>query len=201
MSSLANRDPKQWGSHFWRTMDSIVDAYPSANPSEQLKNATKSFFESLLELLPCQDCREHYAEWLKTHPLTEEILEGQKTLMQWVIELRGAMPSSRQSQSATASNPSPRSTVSSSSSLARPSNSRDLRLQQQTQMRQRALQQRRAVMQQQQHQHQHHNTSNGVSRIRSSSSQQQQQHTPRTTTALGAPKKNCNCGGKKKISP
>jgi hypothetical protein len=91
MASLADTSPKTWGPHYWRTIAHMVNAYPVSNPSESLQAATEAFFESLAELLPCQECRDHYTEWLDGHPIAEVVRE-RKALADWVSKMKQNMP-------------------------------------------------------------------------------------------------------------
>lgn len=77
-------DPKVWGPSVWATMDALVAGYGD-HPSEDLRNAALHFFESLAQLLPCPQCRDHYASLLKTKPLQYPgALSNSAQLGEWV---------------------------------------------------------------------------------------------------------------------
>ena len=100
MSSLADQDPKGWGPVYWRMLAHMVNAYPLSNPSESLQTSSSSFFESLGELLPCQECREHYIDWIASNPVKES-LSGQRELSDWVTLMKQAMPGNQKKRAIT----------------------------------------------------------------------------------------------------
>jgi hypothetical protein len=84
-----NLRPSVWGPPFWLTIHIIALAYP-ATPTYSEKKAAKEFFESLLHLLPCPTCREHYAEHTRTLPLVPH-LDTRDDLFKWTLELHNAV--------------------------------------------------------------------------------------------------------------
>lgn len=77
--------PSAWGPFFWHTMHIVALGYP-ASPSYGQKKAAKEFFESFLFLLPCPICKEHYATFLKTMPITP-FLDRREDLFKWTVQL------------------------------------------------------------------------------------------------------------------
>jgi len=73
----------QWGPSAWLFLHSVSFQYPE-NPTDQDKNNYKIFFESLQNILPCPNCREHYQKNLKENPMN---LESRESLIKWVIDL------------------------------------------------------------------------------------------------------------------
>jgi hypothetical protein len=73
----------QWGPSAWLFLHSVSFQYPE-NPTDQEKNNYKIFFESLQNILPCPNCREHYQKNLKENPMN---LESRESLIKWVIDL------------------------------------------------------------------------------------------------------------------
>lgn len=90
-STLADRDPRMWGTHYWYVLQCTAAAFPEKDATPELQHATQSFFESFREMLPCAKCRQHYIEHLKTHPVP--VSEGRAKLMQWVAETRQTISS------------------------------------------------------------------------------------------------------------
>ncbi len=75
--------PDVWGPIFWDAMHIVSLAYP-VEPTEADKAGARAFFESLTTVLPCPICREHYAEKLKTHPVT---VGSKGELIYWVWDI------------------------------------------------------------------------------------------------------------------
>ena len=81
-----NINPKIWGNFFWKTMHYITLSYPE-NPDENHKENVKLFFSSMQTLLPCENCRHHFTELLKTNPLTDNILQSKYNLINWLLNI------------------------------------------------------------------------------------------------------------------
>lgn len=72
-----------WGPSAWIFLHSITFNYPEF-PTEQEKKNTESFFQSLVNVLPCKTCREHLAEnYLKLPPA----MENRRSLSQWLVNI------------------------------------------------------------------------------------------------------------------
>ena len=81
---MSVQDPKIWGKYYWYTMKSIActaNLYDKA-----VREKVVQFFDSLQVLLPCEECSEHYKEFLQTFPI-EQYVKSNKQLMQWVSSL------------------------------------------------------------------------------------------------------------------
>lgn len=83
---LDNINPSLWGESFWTVGHYITIAYPN-NPSSDDKKNVYNFFISLQHLLPCEKCRIHYIENLRNYPLTDDILENKKKIMDWFLNM------------------------------------------------------------------------------------------------------------------
>ena len=77
----------QWGPAAWLFLHSVSFQYPE-NPTVQDKNNYKIFFESLQNILPCPNCREHYQKNIQENPMN---LESRESLIKWVIDLHNAV--------------------------------------------------------------------------------------------------------------
>jgi len=86
--SLTNRDPSQWGPVYWKMIAIVTSTYPISNPEVELQQSIKTFFQSFGDLLPCEKCRVHYADWLKSHPVNDEIVQTKKALETWVSNMK-----------------------------------------------------------------------------------------------------------------
>lgn len=87
---LYNINPKKWGNASWKMSHYITFAYPDMPTSED-KNAIKSYFENLKYLLPCQNCRSHYIQYVTNHPLTDDILLSRYKLIKWLVDLHNSV--------------------------------------------------------------------------------------------------------------
>lgn len=78
-------EPAEWGPVFWPTLHTITFYYPDS-PTQDEMNAARDLFTSLVYLLPCDECCEHYAELLKQFPV-EPALVGRQELSLWLYDL------------------------------------------------------------------------------------------------------------------
>ena len=78
-------NPKIWGPNAWNFMLSIAITYPD-NPTEDDANAYKKFFMSLVNVLPCITCREHYLQNINTLSI-DNSLGNSRSLSKWVVNL------------------------------------------------------------------------------------------------------------------
>ena len=76
-------EPKIWGKHAWLFLHTITLNYPD-EPTLSDKQNYKSFFESLIDILPCPTCREHYEENIKNNPIQ---LNSKEDLVRWLIKI------------------------------------------------------------------------------------------------------------------
>ena len=76
-------EPKVWGPPAWRFLHLITFQYPE-NPSDKDKKNYYIFFNSLKDVLPCPNCREHYSNHFKKHPIQ---LESRKEFIEWLIDI------------------------------------------------------------------------------------------------------------------
>ena len=77
--------PSAWGPFFWHTIHIVALGYPT-NPSYGHKKAAKDFYESLIFLIPCPICREHYKEHLHNSAISPN-LDRRDDLFRWTVEL------------------------------------------------------------------------------------------------------------------
>jgi hypothetical protein len=81
--------PEIWGPIFWATLHITSLAYPDT-PTYSEKKAAKEFFNSLVFLLPCPVCREHFKEVIQAAPV-ESWLDSRQSLMEWVWQIHNAV--------------------------------------------------------------------------------------------------------------
>jgi hypothetical protein len=74
-----------WGPALWHSLHTISFNYP-VNPTEEQKKDYYYFFKSLKNILPCKYCRDNYANNLKNHPLTLEVLANRYNFSKWLYD-------------------------------------------------------------------------------------------------------------------
>ena len=79
-------DPTLWGPNGWFFLHSIAFNYPN-NPSVNDKTNYKMFFQQLSNVLPCEICSQHFKKNLEKYPLNEEVLQNNKNINQWLINI------------------------------------------------------------------------------------------------------------------
>jgi len=77
--------PEVWGPFFWHTIHIVALGYPP-DPTYSDKKATKDFFESLQNLIPCPICRQHYTSHMTKLPIGPS-LDSRKDLFRWTVDL------------------------------------------------------------------------------------------------------------------
>lgn len=77
--------PETWGPFFWHTMHIVALGYPK-KPAYGEKRAAKEFYESFVHLIPCPVCRVHYANHLKTNPVSPS-LDSNEDLFRWTVKI------------------------------------------------------------------------------------------------------------------
>jgi hypothetical protein len=77
--------PSSWGPFFWHTIHIVAIGYP-LQPSYSEKKAAKEFYESLVFLIPCPVCRQHYEAYLKENPISP-FLDSRETLFEWTVKI------------------------------------------------------------------------------------------------------------------
>lgn len=107
MSDNINSDHNQsglltsiWGSDTWNSLHCMSFGYPD-RPTELEKLHYKTYFETLKYVLPCCNCRRHYAEHTKQgakHEITDNIFESRASLTKWVYDLHNGVDESLEMQ-------------------------------------------------------------------------------------------------------
>lgn len=75
--------PSVWGPILWSTMHIVTLGY-SEMPSDQEKKAAVEFFDSLVYMIPCPICKEHYKMILEKYPV-ENAVGNRTELANWVF--------------------------------------------------------------------------------------------------------------------
>jgi hypothetical protein len=83
MPNVIEMPPNVWGPIFWNTLHIITLGYPS-QPDEATQQAAKNFFFSLIYLLPCDICKQHYKKHIEEFPPD---VSSQKALVQYAFTL------------------------------------------------------------------------------------------------------------------
>jgi Erv1 / Alr family len=66
-------DTVEWGPLIWALLHALAErAGRARDPFVQAdeRNIWPKFLRAVADVLPCPNCREHYKEWLATHPFT-----------------------------------------------------------------------------------------------------------------------------------
>jgi hypothetical protein len=76
-----------WGPSFWHSLHCVSFNYPVL-PTETDKQNYKIFFQSLSNVLPCCDCRDHYTEHIKEDnlKLCDAVFKSRDTLTKWLYD-------------------------------------------------------------------------------------------------------------------
>jgi hypothetical protein len=75
-------NPVIWGPPMWISLHSITLNYPE-KPTTCQENMIREFFWNVQFVLPCEMCRNHYAEMIRTHP---PITKDRRSLVYWLID-------------------------------------------------------------------------------------------------------------------
>ena len=75
-------NPVIWGPPMWISLHSITLNYPE-KPTLCQENMIREFFWNVQFVLPCEMCRNHYAEMIRTHP---PITKDRRSLVYWLID-------------------------------------------------------------------------------------------------------------------
>jgi len=75
-----------WGNGAWVFLHSITLTYPN-DPTENDKKMYKNFFESLGYLLPCNECSNHYNNYIKLNPINSNVLKDKLSLSIWLYNV------------------------------------------------------------------------------------------------------------------
>ncbi len=74
-------DPELWGPKLWFFLHTVSFEY---EPTTNSKREYAIFFNSIKSILPCNICKTHFVEFLKTNPI-EKNLESKESLIKWVL--------------------------------------------------------------------------------------------------------------------
>lgn len=81
MDNIKSIDPKYWGYEAWNFLFAIALTYDVSQ-----KNEYKNFFNQLQYVLPCDSCKIHYTENLKS--FTDDVLDSKENLLNWLTTIR-----------------------------------------------------------------------------------------------------------------
>lgn len=80
-------DAKVWGPAFWTALHTASFAYPD-EPTEQERSSMKAFIAAYASVLPCESCKQHFAELLEECAEEfEDALSTQSKLSRFVVDL------------------------------------------------------------------------------------------------------------------
>lgn len=87
---MPSYSPLFFGPQCWRLIHAVAFTYP-IKPTPTDMNNYKQFYESLAHVLPCKDCRDHYAKLLQVMPLDGTILSNRELLIKWTYDIHTAV--------------------------------------------------------------------------------------------------------------
>ena len=67
-------------------MHCITIDYPK-RPKIGDRNKMRKFFDTVKDILPCQDCQKSFKRLLIKYPITLRVLANRKTLVLWLIKI------------------------------------------------------------------------------------------------------------------
>lgn len=80
---MTNLNPKIWGPHAWFFIESIAISLPDVIPIET-QNELKHFFISISFLLPCETCRNHFSEYVKSTDIMNIDFSTKIKVLTWI---------------------------------------------------------------------------------------------------------------------
>ena len=80
-------DPSLWGPCAWKFLHFVAFAYPNA-PTDEQRERHATFFRALADVLPCAQCRRHYAADL---PTNDDFVRDRASLSRWVFEIHNGV--------------------------------------------------------------------------------------------------------------
>jgi len=78
-------NPEVWGKHGWFFLHSVTMGYPD-QPTPNDADNYRAFFYMLPNILPCEVCRSHFADHLRTNNI-ERALTNKRTLVEWLVQV------------------------------------------------------------------------------------------------------------------
>lgn len=81
-----------WGPQLWGALFAIAAGLGNA-PDDELQETTSVFIYALEKLLPCEECREHYAQFIRENPVEPFVISDRK-LARWIQKLKNSITSS-----------------------------------------------------------------------------------------------------------
>jgi len=87
MENRINLSPLHWGPKTWFFLESAAMGYP-LSPTDDEKTSAKNLLVSLKDLLPCENCRIHYKQYIdKYTPQLDNIVKDRDTLITFINDL------------------------------------------------------------------------------------------------------------------
>ena len=78
----------QWGTIAWTILHAMAERSGNISAPENQRFAKQqwvSLFEELPKVIPCPECQEHAATWLKAHPVTGLKLLPDSQVYAWIV--------------------------------------------------------------------------------------------------------------------
>ena len=85
-NQLGSIPPSIWGHSGWKFLFSMAYVYPEDRPDTITRQNYYLYLIHLKNMLPCEKCRQHYAEYLDNKPL-QFYLQNRESLFYWLLGL------------------------------------------------------------------------------------------------------------------
>jgi hypothetical protein len=83
-------NPNIWGPHLWLFIHTLCLDY-SDNPSEQQKKDIINFFMNLGNIIPCEQCSDHYNQNLSKISDIKTAVNNSTSLFNWSVQLHNSV--------------------------------------------------------------------------------------------------------------
>ena len=80
---------KSWGESFWQTMYIIANNFP-IKPNKDQQQHVITYYTVLADLLPCEECQQHYHNFLLQNPIGN-FTDNKDMLLSWVNKLHDSV--------------------------------------------------------------------------------------------------------------
>jgi len=84
---MGQPSPREWGQYYWYVIHSTASKY---TPSKINSNSYIALIGGMINLLPCNDCKDHFKALLKRYPLSK-YLHSNEALFNWSYVVHDAV--------------------------------------------------------------------------------------------------------------
>lgn len=84
---MAGIDPKLWGKAIWDSMHWVAAGFPDTPNPDDRKNY-RVWFMTIMNVLPCNECRHHAIQILRTNPPK---VDSRAVLFEWTVDIHNEL--------------------------------------------------------------------------------------------------------------